>query len=44
MEKLGTNLGRRVVIHNKRKSLAHDIGYPDIVEHLGVLERNFAGD
>lgn len=44
LEDLGTNLGRRVVIHDKCKCLARDIGYPDIVEHLGVIKRNFAGD
>ena len=44
LENVGTNLGRRVVIHGKCKGLARDIGYPDIVKHLGVIKRNFAGD
>jgi hypothetical protein len=42
--KLGTNLGRRIVIHKKCEGLTRDIRYPDIVEHLGIIERNFAGD
>ena len=44
MNKLGTNLGGRIVIHEKCKALAHDIGYPNIVEHLRVIEGNFSGD
>ena len=44
LENLGTNLRRRVVIHDKCKGLARNIRYPDIVEHLGVIKRNFAGD
>jgi hypothetical protein len=44
LEKHGTNLGRRIVIHKKCKGLARNIGYPDIVEHLGIIKRNFAGD
>jgi len=44
VNKLGTNLGGRIVIHEKCEGLARDIGYPNIVEHLGVIERNFSGD
>jgi hypothetical protein len=43
-KKTGTNLGRSIVIHEKRERLARNIGYPDIVKHLGVIEWNFAGD
>jgi len=38
------NLGRRIVIHKKRKCLARYIGYSNIVEHLGVIKWNLAGD
>jgi len=44
LNKLATNLGRRIIIREKREGLARDIGYPNIVEHLGVIERNFSGD
>jgi hypothetical protein len=44
VNKLGTNLGGRIVIHEKCEGLAHDIGYPNIVEHLRVIEGNFSGD
>jgi hypothetical protein len=41
---LGTNLGRRIVIHKECEGLARDVGYPNIVEHLGIIERDFSGD
>jgi hypothetical protein len=44
LNKLGTNLRGRIVVHEKCEGLAHDIGYPNIVEHLRVIKRNFSGD
>jgi len=44
VKKVGTNLGRSIVIYEKCEYLARDIGYPDIVEHLRVIEWNFTGD
>jgi hypothetical protein len=40
----GTNLGGRIVIHDKCEGLARNISYPNIVEHLRVIKRNFSGD
>jgi hypothetical protein len=37
-------LGRGVVIREKSDDLARDVGYPNVVEHLGVVERDFSGD
>ena len=37
-------LGRGVVIREKSDDLARDVGYPDVVEHLGVVEWDFSGD
>jgi hypothetical protein len=37
-------LGRCVVIHGKRDNLARDVGYPDVVEDLRIVEWNFSGD
>ena len=37
-------LGRGVVIRGKSDSLARDIGYPDVVKHLGVVEWDLSGD
>jgi hypothetical protein len=44
LNKLGTNLGGCIVIHDECEGLARDIGYPNIVEHLRVIKRNFSGD
>ena len=44
VKNIGTNLRRSIVIHGKRKCLTRYIGYPNIVEHLGVIKRDFAGD
>lgn len=41
---LGTNLGGCIVIHEKCEGLTRDISYPNIVEHLRVIKRNFSGD
>jgi hypothetical protein len=41
---LGTNFGGRIVVHEKCEGLARNIGYPNIVENLRVIERNFSGD
>ena len=43
-QKIATNFGRSIVVHKKRDALACDVGYPDIVEYMGVVEWNFSGD
>ena len=37
-------LGRCVVIHGKRDSLARDVKYPYVVEDLRIVEWDFSGD
>ena len=37
-------LRRGVVIHEKSDGLARDVGYPDVVEDLGVVEWDLSGD
>ena len=37
-------LGRGVVIREKSNDLARDVGYPDVVENLGVVKWDFSGD
>jgi hypothetical protein len=44
LNKLGTNFRGCIVVHEKCEGLARDIGYPNIVEHLRVIKRDFSGD